>query len=206
MLEEPDNLNNDNQDNSLDAEPTEEVTPPEETSNRTFIIVAAIIGLLILLTLGAFAAYVFYLGPRLSVPRSATQTARQFENLQAIQQETSTAEAALWTPTPEPSLTPTNTTVPTLANATNTPVVAISGATTTATVLADSATLVFLQTQLSVQLTGTAAASKITPTGALATTGFFDQVGLPGLIVLTLALLGVIFLARRLRTVPVSHK
>jgi hypothetical protein len=66
---------------------------------------------------------------------------------------------------------------------------------------ADAATLAFLQTQLAVQMTGTAAVQG-TPAKALATTGFFDQVGLPSLIVLTLALLAVIFLARRLRGAP----
>jgi hypothetical protein len=33
-------------------------------------------------------------------------------------------------------------------------------------------------------------------------TGFFDQIGLPGLVILTLALIVVIFLSRRLRNSP----
>ncbi len=37
---------------------------------------------------------------------------------------------------------------------------------------------------------------------AMPRTGFFDQVGLPGLLILTLALIVVIFLARRLRNAP----
>ena len=90
--------------------------------------------------------------------------------------------------------------------ATATPVVAAAVSTPTPTVVSESSTLVFLQTQLAIQLTSTAAALAAaqtgTPGGTLATTGFFDQVGLPTLIVLTLALLGVIFVARRLRSAP----
>jgi ABC-type antimicrobial peptide transport system permease subunit len=38
--------------------------------------------------------------------------------------------------------------------------------------------------------------------GGMPTTGFFDQVGLPTLIILALALIAVIFLARRMRKSP----
>jgi hypothetical protein len=126
-----------------------------------------------------------------------------------IQQLTATAQAALWTPTSQPTGTATNTAIATLAKASATPVVAGGVASPTNTGAAANSTLVFLQTQLSSQMTSTAAAKggaavgTGTPgTGALAATGFFDEVGLPGLAVLTLALLVVIFLARRLRSAP----
>jgi hypothetical protein len=35
-------------------------------------------------------------------------------------------------------------------------------------------------------------------------TGFFDDIGLPGLIILAIALVAVIFLARRMRKAPVK--
>ncbi len=201
MLDEPNNFDNENTENPADNEPMEEGAPPEETSNRTFLIVAGVLGFLILLTLAGIAAYIFYFGPRLNTTKLAAQQTRNAENSLAIANETATAEAALFTPTSEPTAEPTNTIA--IVQPTNTPVVAVGAGATATTNLAESSTLVFLQTQLAVQLTSTAAAAKTTPTGALASTGFFDEVGLPGLIVLTLALLGVIFLARRLRTAPV---
>jgi hypothetical protein len=71
----------------------------------------------------------------------------------------------------------------------------------TKTPTADPATLSAMQTQLSQQMTSTAVALGTLAIGGegMPATGFFDQVGLPGLIILTLALVVVIFLARRLR-------
>jgi hypothetical protein len=199
MLDEPNNFNDD-MESEANNDLAEGEAPPEESSNRTFLIVGGILGGLILLTLVCVAVYIFYLGPRLSSSKNSAQATIQANNAIVVQQMTSTAEAALWTPTPEPSATPTNTSIPTLAAAaTSTPVVAVNTAVPTNTVaVAESATLSFLQTQLAVQLT-TTAAFKGTTTKALAATGFFDEVGLPGLVILTVALVGVIFLARRLR-------
>jgi hypothetical protein len=65
-----------------------------------------------------------------------------------------------------------------------------------------------MQTQLAQQLTSTAVMNAMpvygigTPAAAMPRTGFFDQLGLPGLIILALALIVVIFLARRLRNAP----
>jgi hypothetical protein len=75
-----------------------------------------------------------------------------------------------------------------------------------------------MQTQLAFQMTSTAATQasglKTTSTVATAqgtpgvngqvmpTTGFFDQVGLPTMIILALALVAIIFLARRMRKSP----
>jgi hypothetical protein len=123
---------------------------------------------------------------------------------------TSTAEAALFTPTMLPSPTPTNTPVPTntqvvLAES-PTPVIAVGAAAETATPTSDPATLAAMQTQLAVQMTSTALLRGVEATpavGAMPKTGFFDQV-VPGLLILTLALIAVIFLARRLR--KSSHK
>ncbi len=201
MLDEP---TNQNEPNEGFPEETPEGTPPEESNNRTFWIIGGILGGLILLTLACVALYVFYLGPRLAAQRSGAAQATTTANALLIQQLTSTAQAALWTPTPQPTSTATNTAIPTLVKATSTPVVAINPAAPTSTGGAESVTLAFLQTQLASQMTSTAAALKgtlgsTTPGGALATTGFFDQVGLPTLVVLTFALLAVIFLARRMR-------
>ncbi len=200
MLDEPNNFNDGDMESEANDDLAEGEAPPEESSNRTFLIVGGILGGLILLTLVCVAVYIFYLGPRLNAQKINTQATIEANNIVVVQQMTSTAEAALWTPTPEPSATPTNTSIATLAAAaTSTPVVAVNTAVPTNTVaVSESATLSFLQTQLSVQLTQTAA-YKATTTKTLAATGFFDEVGLPGLVILTVALVGVIFLARRLR-------
>lgn len=184
--------------NDLNVE-TPEAPPPEESNNRAFLIVGGIFAALILLTLLCGAGYVFWLGPRLNAQKNAAQATIQAGNALVVQQMTSTAQAALWTPTARPTSTPTNTAIPVLPKASATPVVALSSPTSTAT--SDSSTLVAMQTQLAVQMTSTALA-KGTPAKALATTGFFDEVGLPSLVILTLALVAVIFLARRLRKAP----
>ncbi len=211
MLDEPVNPNDD-MNEGFNEEPAEEEVPAERSNNRTFWLVGGILGLLILLGLGCLAAYVFYLGPRMAAQRSTSSQATASANAVVMQQLTATAQAALWTPTTQPTATSTKTAIPTIAKASATPVVAQNTLVPTNTGSSGDATLAFLQTQLSTQMTATAAAQKGgggagTPGGTqggggLAQTGFFDEVGLPSLVVLTLALLVVIFLARRLRSSP----
>jgi hypothetical protein len=188
------------EDNDINPE-TPETPPPEESGNRTFIIVGGILGALIFLTLLVGAAYVLWLGPRLTAQRNAAQATIEAENAQIAQQMTSTAEAALWTPTLPPTFTPspTQTGAPKTPTVSPTPVVAAGASAKTPT--ADPATLAAMQTQLSQQMTSTAVALGTRAIGGegMPATGFFDQVGLPGLIILTLALVVIIFLARRLR-------
>jgi len=203
MLDESNNLDNNDLNNDLNME-TPEAPPPEESNNRVFLIVGGRFAALILLTLVCGAGYVFWLSPRLNAQKNSAQATIQAGNAEVVQQMTSTAEAALWTPTSPPTFTPTitNTSIPVIPKATATPVVAVNSPVPTNTVAtADAATLAYLQTQLAVQMTSTALANG-TPAKALATTGFFDQVGLPSLVILTLALVAVIFLARRLRRAP----
>jgi hypothetical protein len=181
---------------------TESPTPPEEKSNRTFLVVGGILAALIFLTLVCGAAWVLWLGPSLSTQQGSTKAFILTQNAQVIGDMTSTAQAALWTQTPRPSSTLTITPLP--VQRTNTPVVALSSPTATSTTTSDPATLAAMQTQLSNQMTSTAAAQATRGIGGegMPTTGFFDEVGLPGMIILGLALVAVIFLARRLRRVP----
>ena len=186
---------------------TPEAPPPEESNNRTFLIVGGIFAALIFLTLVCIAIYVLWLGPRLTSQKKAAQATIEANNAEVAMQMTATADAALWTPTPLPSLTPTNTPIPTVKPTnTATPVLAVSTVAVipaTSTPTSDPATMMAMQTQLAQQLTSTAALiSQGTPAAAMPKTGFFDQVGLPTLAVLTLVLLAVIFLARRMRRVP----
>jgi len=69
------------------------------------------------------------------------------------------------------------------------------------TAIANTATIGAAYTQ--------AAAAQLTvvpTTTALPTTGFADEVGLPGLVVMALAFVIVILLARRLRTAPALNR
>ena len=207
MLNEPTSPN----DNIPPEEPVDGEVPAEQGNNRTFMTVAAILGGLILLTLICVGGYLL-LRNRLPAFKSNAASATKTANSALIQQLTATGQAALFTPTSPATATATKTAIPTLSKASATPVVAIGTVAPTDTGLGgpgDAATLAFLQTQLASAMTSTAAAvagvgtpPKITPTGALASTGFFDQVGLPSMVVLTLVLLAVIFLARRLRSAP----
>ena len=172
--------------------------PPEGKSNRTFLVVGGIFAALIFVTLLCGAAYILWLGPTLSSQTNATRAYIFTQNADVIGQMTSTAEAALWTATIQPTKTVTTT-----PRTTNTPVLAQSSPTTTITSTSDVAAM---QTQLSEQMTSTAIAEATRGTGGegMPTTGFFDDLGLPGLIVLALMLVAVIFLARRLRKVPIK--
>lgn len=208
MLDEGNDLNLENPENLENLE-TPEAPLPEESNNRTFLIVGGVFAALIFLTLVCGAIYVLWLGPRLASQRNSAQATIEAGNAQIVQQMTSTANAALWTPTSPPTNTPVNTDTP-LPTPLNspTPIIAAAGA-ETATPTTDPATLQAMQTQLAQQITATAFA-QINPTGtimfaastAIPRTGFFDQVGLPGLIILTLALIAVIFLSRRMRKSP----
>lgn len=194
--------------NDLNLETTE--TPPEEKGNKTFLIVGGIMAALVFLTLVCMGIYLFAIRPGQTAKADATKTAVAMSNQQEILGITQTAEAALWTPTIEPSFTPTasNTRIPVTATVSKTPVLAQDDA-ATETPETDPATLAAMQTELSLQMTTTAAAAQGTraiggegtPSG-MPTTGFFDEVGLPTLAILTVALLAVIFVARRLRKAP----
>lgn len=184
--------------NNFNLEPPSPL-PPEEGSNRTFLIVAGVLGALVLLTLVCIAGYVFLLGPRLSAQRSATQTAVFATNAKVANQMTATALAKQWTATPLPSPTALPTATPLPATPTNspTPVVAQPSNTPIATIDPLTATVAALQTQVAAtQLALTAQAT------GMPKTGFADQVGLPGLVILALVFVAVILLARRLRKAP----
>jgi hypothetical protein len=179
---------------------TPDAPPPEEKSNRTFRIVGGVLAALVILTLACMAIYFLVLAPRITAQRNAAQATIESGNAQAVQQVTLTAQAALWTPTLPPTLIPirTSTSVPKTPTVSPTPVIALPlSSPAAATATTNPATLVAMQTQLALQMTSTAAAAHGMPT-----TGFFDEFGLPSMIILALALVAVIFLARRMRKSP----
>jgi hypothetical protein len=165
--------------------------PPEESSNRTFLFAAGILGGLVLLGLLCIGGYLFLRNSSNQQTQStaAFQLTQQQVTIQAgvtqaarSQAQTQTAIAAAITNTVPP---------------TNTPVIAEATSTFTATSNPATVTLGAAFTQIA------NSTQTIIPTStALPNTGFADDVGAPGLILIGIALIVVIFLVRRLRASP----
>jgi Tfp pilus assembly protein PilV len=168
---------------------------PEESSNRTFLIAAAGIGGLLVLSMICLGVYALVLAPRQQQARVEQATQIVLQNTQVAQSLTQTAAASRASRTPTPSDTPEPTNTPT---ATATQVVVIPTGTP------------FTTFGTSAPLTATAAAQRTldaaqqtTPTAtptALPATGFADEAGLPTLFLLALGLLAVVIVARGIRT------
>ena len=185
--------------------------PLEQGENRTFVIAAVALGGLIVLSLICLGAYTFFYRPgqeRRAIERPTeimlTNTAVAFGLTEAAAEQIATF-TPLPSNTPQPSATPrpTNTASPTptpvIVLPTNTPT--STPFTTLATVGPETATAAAQQTATALALGGGAATPTRTPTPtALPTTGFGDEVGLPGLAGLAAVFLAVIILSRRLRT------
>lgn len=163
-----------------------EAAPPEENSNRTFLLAAGILGGIVLLSLACIAGYVLIVRPQQLASQQQAFNAQATQNAQIGQALTATYQAQI---VPTATLPPTNT--PVVAQASATPVPA------TPTTDPATATVAAALTQAAVaQLT-------VVPTSsALPKSGIADEYGFPGLIVMTVALVGVILLARRLRANP----
>jgi len=187
-------------------QPPEEAPLPEESSNRTFLIIAAALGGIALIALVCIAIYALVLLPRAQEAQAAQRATLEAQNTEVAViiagTSTSAAETAIAagftsTPTRTPLL-PTATTTPS-----PTPVVAIPSASPQApTGMADMATATALHATLQANATlyaATLTARPLQPT-AIPNTGFADDVGLPAMLGMAILLVVVIFLARRLRT------
>jgi hypothetical protein len=186
----------------------EEPTPPEESGNRTFLIIAGVLGAIALLALACIAVYALVLYPRTKNNQTAQRSTLEAQGtaVQDIIDKTSTANEmaaiiAAYTSTPtKTQLPPTFT-----ATASQTPVVLIP---TTALVLAtdtpnaQTATAVSLFATLDANATRLASTFTARPSQAtsIPNTGFADDIGLPAMLGMAVLLVAVIFLARRLRT------
>jgi hypothetical protein len=194
-----------NLDDNLEQPPAEEQLP-EESSNRTFLIIAAALGGIALIALVCIAVYALVLLPRAREAQASQRATLEAQNTEVavIIASTSTSAAetaiaagftAIPTRTPRaPTATPT---------ASPTPVVAIPSPSPLApTGMADMATATALHATLQANATlyaATLTARPIQPT-AIPNTGFADDVGLPAMLGMAVLLVVVIFLARRLRT------
>ncbi len=172
--------------------------PEESNNNRTFLIAAGILGGIILISIACLVGvYLFTQNSNnqtASQNQAITQTAQASNNFinDAL---TATANAMLLPTATEPPTATAVVNVATATQATNPNTTSVANAGTPA---AATATVGAALTQAAVaQLT-------IVPTTtALPQTGFVEDVGVPGLVVMALAFIIVILMARRLRAVSV---
>jgi len=166
--------------------------PPEESSNRTFLIAAGILGGIVLLSIVCLAGYALLILPQQNAARQ-TQSAIETQNAGTIS-DALTATALAFDLSQTPQITDTS-------FPTDTPVVAQPSATNTLefTLTPDPATAT-----VAAGLTQVAASTStvVLTSTALPTSGFADEVGLPGLVIAAMVLVAIIFLARRLRATP----
>ena len=171
----------------------DEETPPEESSNRTFLIAAGILGGIVLLSIACLAGYALIILPQQRAAQQAGEdNALATQNAQVNEALTATGVAFDLSQTPQATetLLPTDTPVVAQPTATNTLEFTLTPDPATETVAAGF-------TQLA-----ESTATLILTSTALPTSGFADEVGLPGLVIAAIVLVAVIFLARRLRASP----
>lgn len=179
---------------------SEETISTSRSSNRTFMVVAGVLGGILLIALLAIAAYALLYLPSRDTNQQ-TQVAEINATNTAVAEEaqlTAIAKQVTMTPTftatPEPSntptMTPSSTSTPVLAP-TNTPVPTDGTPDPEAT-----ETVAALLTQQA----GGGGATPIPTATALPDTGFADDFGVPGLVLVAGVLMVIIILSRRLRT------
>jgi hypothetical protein len=181
----------------LDNLEIEEEPKPEESGNRTFLLVAGILGGILIISLVCIAIYAMVYLPRTREASSTEVAEINAQNTEVAMLSAMTAEAQAWTATPSKTPTsapqsPTPSRTPVLAP-TDTPVA--EGGMGAADVDPRTATVAALFTQ---QAANALTATPIST--SLPDTGFMDNAGIPGLVALAASLVLVIFLARRLRT------
>ncbi len=196
----------DDSDLDLSQEPSPE--PPRRSGNRSFLVVAGILGAIMLLALIGMAVYALVILPQQQAAAPSGPSAAQQTN-------TAVARSLQITNTPTrtstPTRTPTNTATPRPPTATNTPVTPLFTDTTAPTSDPATQTVAALLTQAALAQTQAAATAGPTATGgptltpsatasALPQSGFGDSSGAPLLLGMALLLLVVIFAARRLRS------
>jgi hypothetical protein len=169
-------------------------------SNRTFLIVAGILGGILLLALLAIAAYAVLILPARDTGQQ-TQAAEIIATNTAIAEEaqlTAIAKQVTMTPTITSTSPPTDTPTPSLTpTRTSTPVLAPTNTLEPGEDPAATATVAALLTQ---QAGGGAEDTPVPTATALPDTGFADDFGVPGLALIAGVLMVIIILSRRLRS------
>ncbi len=180
--------------------------PPEESGNRTFLLIAGVLGAIAVLGLICLAVYTLMILPGQRSARAAYQTTLDVQNTEVarIINQTSTAAAliameAAYTHTPtatEPLPTEAPTSTPTSV------IVIAQENTATPTIRPEMATATVLNATIianAEQYAGTSTAQAMSVEQVMPDTGFADEVGLPLLMGMAVLLMVVFFLARRLR-------
>jgi hypothetical protein len=193
---------NDFDDLEFEEMDSEETIATSRGSNRTFLVVAGILGGILLIALLAIAAYAVVYLPSRDTGQQTQVAAINATNTAVAEEAQLTAIAKQITQTPTFTATlpptetstpiPTNTATPVLAP-TNTPEVAGDGPLDPAT-----ATVAALLTQQAGGADG-GGETPIPTATALPDTGFADDFGIPGLLLVAGVLMVVIILSRRLR-------
>jgi hypothetical protein len=194
----------DNMLEDFEEEPIAPASKPATPANRNFFIAIAVIGALFLLSLIGLAVYGAVILPQQSAARREQAAAINAQNTATALAATQQAGQVVVLPTNTPA--PTDTVV---VAATATPVVVFPTATEvpmetpeplSEEMVARTETVAALLTQAAggTVVPGGVGAEAGSPT-ALPTAGFADEVGLPGMLGLSLLLVVMIFLVRRLR-------
>src|SRR5262245_48410018 len=98
-------------------QPNPDAQPPEESSNRTFLLVAGILGGIVLLSIACLAGYALVILPGQRNSQGQAATAQAQQRAQVAQALTATFQAARF---PTETLTPAPTDTPVIALATAT--------------------------------------------------------------------------------------
>jgi hypothetical protein len=178
---------------------SEETISTSRGSNRTFLIVAGILGGILLIALLAIAAYAIVILPGRDTTRQ-TQDAAIFATNTAVAEEaqlTAVAKQVTMTPTFTATFTPTNTPTSTPTR-TSTPVLAPTNTPDEEEGTPDPATETV--SALLTQQAGGGGGTPVPTATALPATGFAEDFGVPGLLLIAGVLMVVIILSRRLRT------
>lgn len=198
-------------DSDLDLPQEQEPTPPRRSGSRSFIVVAGILGGIMLLALVGLAVYALVILPQQQA------AATEEPGLSAVQQTgTAIAHELQATLTSSPTTTSTRTPTPTRTEApptpTNTPVTPLfsstpggpttepAGATQTVDALLTQAALAQTQAAGGATATATNTPAPTATASSLPQSGIGDDLGGPGVLMLSATLmLIIIFAARRLR-------
>ena len=174
--------------------------PEESNNNRTFMIAVGILGGIILISVACLVGvYLFNLRGRSTATQQAQANANATATAAAFINDALTATFEGLISLPTTTSTPVPTSVVNLATAT------VAGAAQAAvvdgTAVANTATIGAAYTQAAA-----AQLAVVVTTTALPGTGIADEFGLPGLVVMALAFVIVILLARRLRSAPALNR
>jgi hypothetical protein len=170
-------------------------------SNRTFLIVAGILGGILLIALLAIAAYAILILPNRGMNQQTQAAEINATNTAVAEgaQLTAIARQVTFTPTFTATSPPTTTSTPEPTN-TATPILAPTNTVDPADGPLQDAAATETVAALLTQQAGGDEPTPIPTSTALPDTGFADDFGVPGLALIAGVLLVIIILSRRLRT------